>query len=60
MNFYEQAFPEKLLKLFVKKACNYPSTLPFLDRAMPARIIFFKSILYMQQICGVAKKSKIF
>ena len=58
MNFYQLLFPKKI---FLKKvgfgviALQY---LPILARAVSHKLFFFKRRLYMEQICGVAKKSR--
>ena len=54
MNFYQIAFPEKtFLKILAKMSGLGVITLQY----YPFNIYPFKSRLYMQQICVVAKKA---
>ena len=64
MNFYRAVFPEKnfLVNIHKKDAFwgTYPLTFTLSGQSYDSRKYYLKSRLYMQQICGVSKKSKSF
>ena len=64
MNFYQSVFIEKNFFENIRKKVgfggNYPLTFTLSEQNYDSKNYFQKLRLYMQQICGVAKKSETF